>query len=106
MTQFTHKCPITEQSNSRDINDLMQLVLTKQLLSVDSSSSCSPSQPNTCNNEGVQQAIEGLNNSIAMIIDRLDSLTDAVSKFSCPDNYCRDSLLPSCEAIYTRNGLI
>ena len=48
LTQFTHKCPITEQSNSRDtINDLMQLVLTKQLLSVDSSSSCSPSQPNT-----------------------------------------------------------
>ena len=59
LTQFTHKCPITEQSNSRDtINDLMQLVLTKQLLSVDSSSSCSPSQPNTCNNEGIQQAIE------------------------------------------------
>ena len=29
LTQFTHKCPITEQSNSCDtINDLMQLVLT------------------------------------------------------------------------------
>ena len=103
LTQFTHKCPITEQSNSRDtINDLMQLVLTKQLLSVDSSSSCCPSQPSTCNNEGIQQAIEGFNNSIAMIIDRLDSLTDAVSKFSCPDNYCSDSLLPSCEAIHKK----
>ena len=103
LTQFTHKCPITEQSNSRDtINDLMQLVLTKQLLSVDSSSSCSPSQPSTCNNEGIQQAINGLNNSIAMIIDRLDSLTDAVSNFSCPDNYCCDSLLPSCEAIHKK----
>ena len=52
LTQFTHKCPIAEQSNSRDtINDLMQLVLTKQLLSVDSSSSCCPSQPNTHNKE-------------------------------------------------------
>ena len=80
----------------------MQLVLTKQLLSVDSSSSCCPSQPNTCNNEGMQQAIEGLNNSIAMIIDRLDSLTDAVSNFSCPDNYCCDSLLPTCEAIHKK----
>ena len=103
LTQFTHKCPITEQSNSRDtINDLMQLVLTKQLLSVDSSSSCCPSQSNTCNNEGIQQAIEGLNNSIAMIIDRLDSLTDAVSNFSCPDNYCCDSLPSSCEAIHKK----
>ena len=103
LTQFTHKCPVTEQSNSRDtINDLMQLVLTKQLLSVDSSSSCSPSQPSTCNNEGIQQAIEGLNNSIAMIIDRLDSLTDAVSNFSCPDNYCCDSLPSSCEAIHKK----
>ena len=103
LTQFTHKCPITEQSNSHDtINDLMQLVLTKQLLSVDSSSSCCPSQPNTCNNEGIQQAIEGLNNSIAMIIDRLHSLTDAVSNISCPDNYCCDSLLPSCEAIHKK----
>ena len=103
LTQFTHKCPITEQSNSRDtINDLMQLVLTKQLLSVDSSSSCCPSQSNTCNNEGIQQAIEGLNNSIAMIIDRLDSLTDAVSNISCPNNYCCDSLLPSCEAIHKK----
>ena len=103
LTQFTHKCPITEQSNSRDtINDLMQLVLTKQLLSVDSSSSCCPSQSNTCNNEGIQQAIEGLNNSIAMIIDRLHLLTDAVSNISCPDNYCCDSLLPSCEAIHKK----
>ena len=102
LTQFTHKCPIAEQSNSRDtINDLMQLVLTKQLLSVDSSSSCCPSQPSTCNNEEIQQAIEGLNNSIAMIIDRLDSLTDAVSNFSCPDNY-RDSLPSSCEAIHKK----
>ena len=102
LTQFTHKCPITEQSNSRDtINDLMQLVLTKQLLSVDSSSSCCPSQPSTCNNEGIQQAIEGLNNSIAMIIDRLDSLTDVVSNFSCPNNYC--NILPSsCEAIHKK----
>ena len=75
LTQFTHKCPITEQSNSRDtINELMQLA----------------------------QAIEGLNNSNARIIDRLDSLTDAVSNFSCPDNYCCDSFLPSCEAIHKK----
>ena len=108
LTQFTHKCPITEQSNSRDtINDLMQLVLTKQLLSVDSSSSCSPSQPNTCNNEGIQQAIEVLNNSIAtqaqqisMIIDSIDSLTDAVSNISCPEHHCeKQEYLTSCEAI-------
>ena len=111
LTQFTHKCPITEQSNSRDtINDLMQLVLTKQLLSVDSSSSCSPSQPNTCNNEGIQQAIEVLNNSItmqaqqiSMIIDSIDSLTDAVSNITFPERYCEKqdyySLFTSCEAI-------
>ena len=69
LTQFTHKCPITEQSNSRDtINDLMQLVLTKQLLSVDSSSSCSPSQPNTCNNEGIQQAIEDYKKHLMRLI--------------------------------------
>ena len=107
LTQFTHKCPMTEQSNSRDtINDLMQLVLTKQLLSVDSSSSCSPSQPNTCSNEGKQQAIEGLNNSIAMILDSLESLTDAVSDITCPDRPCEkqkyDSLFTSCEAIRRR----
>ena len=116
LTQFTHKCPITEQSNSRDtINDLMQLVLTKQLLSVDSSSSCSPSQPNSRNKEGIQQAIEGLqetidalNNSItaqkSAIVDSLDSLTDAVSNFTCPERPCEkqkyDSLFTSCEAIH------
>ena len=108
LTQFTHKCPITEQSNSRDtINDLMQLVLTKQLLSVDSSSSCSPSQPNTCNNEGIQQAIEVLKNSIAtqarqisMIINSIDSLTDAVSNISCPEHHCeKQEYLTSCEGI-------
>ena len=116
LAQFTHKCPITEQSNSRDtINDLMQLVLTKQLLSVDSSSSCSPSQPNIHNNEEIQQAIEGLqetidalNNSItaqkSAIVSRLDSLTDAVSNFTCPERPCEkqkyDSLFTSCEAIH------
>ena len=116
LTQFTHKCPITEQSNSRDtINDLMQLVLTKQLLSVDSSSSCCPSQPNSHNKEGIQQAIEelqetidALNNSItaqkSAIVDRLDSLTDAVSNFTCPERPCEkqkyDSLFTSCEAIH------
>ena len=75
LTQFTHKCPITEQSNSRDtINDLMQLA----------------------------QAIdERLNNSNARIIDRLDSLTDAVGNFSCPDNCC-NSLPSSCEAIHKK----
>ena len=118
LTQFTHKCPITEQSNSRDtINDLMQLVLTKQLLSVDSSSSCSPSQPNTCNNEGIQQAIEGLketidalNNSITVqaqriseITDSIDSLTDAVSNITFPECPCEKQdhylLFTSCEAI-------
>ena len=116
LTQFTHKCPITEQSNSRDtINDLMQLVLTKQLLSVDSSSSCCPSQPNSRNKEGIQQAIGGLQETIdvlnssitaqkSAIVDRLDSLTDAVSNFTCPDHPCEkqkyDSLFTSCEAIH------
>ena len=114
LTQFTHKCPITEQSNSRDtINDLMQLVLTKQLLSVDSSSSCSPSQSNTCNNEGIQKAIgriqetiDALNNSIttqnSAILDSLESLTDAVSDITCPERPCEKqkySLFTSCEAI-------
>ena len=117
LTQFTHKCPITEQSNSRDtINDLMQLVLTKQLLSVDSSSSCSPSQLNT-HNEGIQQAIDGLqktldslNNSIkaqaqriSEITDSIDSLTDAVSNISCPECPCEKQdhylLFTSCEGI-------
>ena len=121
LTQFTHKCPITEQSNSRDtINDLMQLVLTKQLLSVDSSSSCSPSQPNTYNNEGIQQAIEGLqetldalNNSITVqaqriseITDSIDSLTDAVSNITFPECPCEKQdhylLFTSCEAIHKK----
>ena len=118
LTQFTHKCPITEQSNSRDtINDLMQLVLTKQLLSVDSSSSCSPSQPNTHNNEGIQQAIEELqetidafNNSITAqaqqiseMADSIDSLTNAVSNISCRGVSNEDDSLPSsCEAIHKK----
>ena len=121
LTQFTHKCPITEQSNSRDtINDLMQLVLTKQLLSVDSSSSCCPSQPNTCNNEGIQQAIEGLketldalNNSITAqaqriseIVDSIDSLADAVSNITFPERPCEKQnyylLFTSCEAIHKK----
>ena len=116
LTQFTHKCPITEQSNSRDtINDLMQLVLTKQLLSVDSSSSCSPSQPNT-HNEGIQQAIglqktiDALNNSITAqaqriseIVDSIDSLADAVSNISCLGVSKKDdSILSSCEAIHKK----
>ena len=95
LTQFSHKCPITDQSNSRDtINDLMQLVLTKQLLTVDSSSSsyCSP-QPNTCNNEGIQQAIEQLNNSIA-------SLTEAVADLNCTNEH--NPILTSCEAIHKK----
>ena len=108
LTQFSHKCPIADQSNSRDtINDLMQLVLTKQLLTVDSSSSSCPSpQPNTCNNEGIQQSIEQLNNSIAsqaeqisMIADSLVSLTVAVNDLNCCTNE-HDSILTSCEAIY------
>ena len=118
LTQFTHKCPVTEQSNSRDtINDLMQLVLTKQLLSVDSSSSCSPSQPSTCNNEGIQQAIEGLqetidalNNSITAqaqriseMADSIDSLTNTVSNISCLGVSNEDESLPSsCEAIHKK----
>ena len=123
LTQFSHKCPITDQSNSRDtINDLMQLVLTKQLLTVDSSSSsCSSPQPNTCNNEGIQQAIEQLNNSIAsqaeqisiiadsitsqaeqisMISDRLVSLTEAVADLNCTNEH--DPILTSCEAIHKK----
>ena len=118
LTQFTHKCPITEQSNSRDtINDLMQLVLTKQLLSVDFSSSCSPSQPSTCNNEAIQQAIEELqetidafNNSITAqaqqiseMADSIDSLTNAVSNISCLGVSNEDDSLPSsCEAIHKK----
>ena len=97
LTQFSHKCPITDQSNSRDtINDLMQLVLTKQLLTVDSSSSscCSP-QPNTCNNEGIQQAIEQLNNSIA-------SLTEAVNDLDCCNEGDPIPILTSCEAIHKK----
>ena len=123
LTQFSHKCPITDQSNSRDtINDLMQLVLTKQLLTVDSSSSsCSSPQPNTCNNEGIQQAIEQLNNSIAsqaeqismiadsitsqaeqisIIADRLVSLTEAVADLNCTNEH--DPILTSCEAIHKK----
>ena len=123
LTQFSHKCPITDQSNSRDtINDLMQLVLTKQLLTVDSSSSsCSSPQPNTCNNEGIQQAIEQLNNSIAsqaeqisiiadsitsqaeqisMISDRLVSLTEAIADLNCTNEH--DPILTSCEAIHKK----
>ena len=123
LTQFSHKCPITDQSNSRDaINDLMQLVLTKQLLTVDSSSSsCSSPQPNTCNNEGIQQAIEQLNNSIAsqaeqismiadsitsqaeqisMIADSLVSLTEAVADLNCTNEH--DPILTSCEAIHKK----
>ena len=97
LTQFSHKCPITDQSNSRDtINDLMQLVLTKQLLTVDSSSSscCSP-QPNTCSNEGIQQAIEQLNNSIA-------SLTEAVNDLDCCNEGDPIPILTSCEAIHKK----
>ena len=120
LTQFTHKCPITEQSNSRDaINDLMQLVLTKQLLSVDSSSSCTSSQPNT-HNEGIQQAVEGLqktldalNNSITAqtqqileIVDSIDSLADAVSNITFPERPCEKQdyylLFTSCEAIHKK----
>ena len=109
LTQFSHKCPITDQSNSRDtINDLMQLVLTKQLLTVDSSSSsCSSPQPNTCNNEGIQQAIEQLNNSIAsqaeqisIIADSLVSLTEAVADLNCTNEH--DPILTSCEAIHKK----
>ena len=109
LTQFSHKCPITDQSNSRDtINDLMQLVLTKQLLTVDSSSSsCSSPQPNTCNNEGIQQAIEQLNNSIvsqaeqiSMIADSLVSLTEAVADLNCTNEH--DPILTSCEAIHKK----
>ena len=109
LTQFSHKCPITDQSNSRDtINDLMQLVLTKQLLTVDSSSSsCSSPQPNTCNNEGIQQAIEQLNNSIAsqaeqisIIADSLVSLTEAVNDLNCTNEH--DPILTSCEAIHKK----
>ena len=109
LTQFSHKCPIPDQSNSRDtINDLMQLVLTKQLLTVDSSSSSCPSpQPNTCNNEGIQQAIEQLNNSIAsqaeqisMIADSLVSLTEAVNDINCTNEH--DPVLTSCEAIHKK----
>ena len=97
LTQFSHKCPITDQSNSRDtINDLMQLVLTKQLLTVDSSSSsCSSPQPNTCNNEGIQQAIQQLNNSIA-------SLTDAVNDLHCCNEGDPIPILTSCEAIHKK----
>ena len=97
LTQFSHKCPIADQSNSRDtINDLMQLVLIKQLLTVDSSSSscCSP-QPNTCNNEGIQQAIEQLNNSIA-------SLTEAVNDLDCCNEGDPIPILTSCEAIHKK----
>ena len=109
LTQFSHKCPITDQSNSRDaINDLMQLVLTKQLLTVDSSSSsCSSPQPNTCNNEGIQQAIQQLNNSIAsqaeqisIIADSLVSLTEAVADLNCTNEH--DPILTSCEAIHKK----
>ena len=109
LTQFSHKCPITDQSNSRDaINDLMQLVLTKQLLTVDSSSSsCSSPQPNTCNNEGIQQAIEQLNDSIAsqaeqisIIADSLVSLTEAVADLNCTNEH--DPILTSCEAIHKK----
>ena len=123
LTQFSHKCPIPDQSNSRDtINDLMQLVLTKQLLTVDSSSSSCPSpQPNTCNNEGIQQAIEQLNNSIAsqaeqisMITDSLVSqaeqisnitsslvsLTETIKDLNCTNEH--DPILTSCEAIYKK----
>ena len=110
LTQFSHKCPIPDQSNSRDtINDLMQLVLTKQLLTVDSSSSSCPSpQPNTCNNEGIQQAIEQLNNSIASqaeqisnITNSLVSLTEAVNDLNCCTNE-HDPILTSCEAIHKK----
>ena len=109
LTQFSHKCPIADQSNSRDtINDLMQLVLTKQLLTVDSSfSSCPSPQPNTCNNEGIQQAIEQLNNSIAslaeqisMIADSLSLLTEAVNDLNCTNEH--DPILTSCEAIHKK----
>ena len=98
LTQFTHKCPVAEQSNSRDaITDLMQLVLTKQLLSVDSSSS---SQPNTCDTEGIQQAIEVLNNTMSMMADQFISLKDAVSKQKGDrSDEKQDSLFTSCEAI-------
>ena len=114
LTQFTLKFPITEQSNSRDtINDLMQLVLTKQLLSVDSSSSCSPSQPNTCNNGEIQQAIEVLKNSIAtqarqisMIINSIDSPTDAVSNISCPEHHCEKQEYLTSVRLSLGNGLI
>ena len=75
----------------------MQLVLTKQLLTVDSSSSscCSPQPPNTCNNEGIQQAIEQLNNSIA-------SLTEAVNDLHCCNEGDPIPILTSCEAIHKK----
>ena len=80
------------------------IILSSDLADSSSSSCCSP-QPNTCNNEGIQQAIEQLNNSIASqaekITDSLVSLTEAVKELICRNNE-DDPILPSCEAIHKR----
>ena len=69
------------------------------------SSSCCSLQLNTCNNEGIQQAIEQLNNSIASqaekITDSLVSLTEVVNDLICR-NHEHDPILTSCEAIHKR----
>ena len=79
------------------------IILSSGLVDSSSSSCCLP-QPNTCNNEGIQQAIEQLNNSIASlavkITDSLVSLTEAVNDLVCTKEH--NLIFTSCEAIHKK----
>ena len=107
LTQSSQSCPVSCRSDSRDsLTDLMQLVLTQQLLTA--------STPNTCvvNKELkslVKQLtiiIESQSKQITKISSQLDHLNRAVRNKTCPlDDEGEDHfspLLHSCEEIKSK----
>ena len=107
LTQSSHSCPVSSRSDSRDsLTDLMQLVLTRQLLTASTPDTCVVDRELKRLVKQFKIIIESQSKQIAKISSQLDHLNQAVRNITCPLlNEGEDPsspLLHSCEEIKSK----
>ena len=107
LTQSSHSCPVSSRSDTRDsLTDLMQLVLTRQLLTASTPDTCVVDKELKCLVKELTIIIESQSKQIKKISSQLDHLNRALHNITGPQPYEEEDpsspLLHSCEEIKSK----
>ena len=106
LTQFSHSCPVSCRSDSRDsLTDLMQLVLTRQLLTTSTPDTCVVHKQLKSLVKQLTAIIKNQSKQISKISSQLDHLNQAIHNITGPlvdDDNPSSPLLHSCKEIKSK----